>query len=64
MLYFFYIIYEVEVEAEASLRPTVSQLVYVGVGLPSVAHDQIFVFRLTVAGFLMWDALTDEGMGL
>jgi hypothetical protein len=30
------------------------------VGLPSGAHDQIFVFCLTIAGFLMWGALSEE----
>jgi hypothetical protein len=35
-----------------------------GVGLPSGAHDQIFVFNLTIAGFLLWGALSDERMRL
>jgi hypothetical protein len=32
--------------------------------LPSAAHDKIFVFGLTIAGFLMWGILSDEKMGL
>jgi hypothetical protein len=42
----------------------VSRPVCLGVGLSSGAHDQTFVFGLTIAGFLMWDALYDEKMGL
>jgi hypothetical protein len=38
--------------------------VCLGVGLSSGAHDQIFVFCLTIAGFLMWGTLFDEKMGL
>jgi hypothetical protein len=53
-----------EVEIEVKLRPTVSRPVCLCVGLPSGAHDQIFVFFLTIAGFLMWDTLSDERMGL
>jgi hypothetical protein len=34
------------------------------VELPSGAHDQIFVFCLTIAGFLMCGTLSDERMGL
>jgi hypothetical protein len=52
------------VEVEVNLRPTVSRPVYLGVGLPSGAHDQVFVFCLTIAGFLMWGTLSDERMGL
>jgi hypothetical protein len=36
----------------------------VGVWLPYGAHNQISVFRLTTAGFLMWGTLSDERMGL
>jgi hypothetical protein len=52
------------VEVEVNLRLTVSQQVCLGVGLPSRAHDQMFVFSLTVVGLLMWGILSDEGMGL
>jgi hypothetical protein len=52
------------VEVEVDLRSTVSRPVCHGVGLPSGAHDQIFVFCLTIAGFLMWGTLSDERMGL
>jgi hypothetical protein len=53
-----------EVEVEVTLQPTVSRPVCPGVGLPSGAYDQILVFFLTIAGFLIWDALSDERMGL
>jgi hypothetical protein len=39
-------------EVEVKLRPTVSRPVYLGIGLPSGAHDQIFVFCLDNCGFL------------
>jgi hypothetical protein len=42
---------------------TVSQPVCLGVGLPSRTLDQIFVFCLTVANFLLWEALPDERTG-
>jgi hypothetical protein len=51
-------------EVEVNLRPTVSRPVCLGVGLPPGAHDQIFVFCLTIAGLLLWSALCDERMGL
>jgi hypothetical protein len=47
------------IEIEVNLRPTVSRPVRPGVGLPSGAHDQIFAFSLTIAGFLMWSTLSD-----
>jgi hypothetical protein len=56
--------YAVEVKVEANLRPTVSRPICLGVGLPSGAHDQNFVFCLTIAGFLMRGAFSDERTGL
>jgi hypothetical protein len=50
------------VEVGVKLRPTVSRPVCLGVVLPSVTHDQIFF--LTIVGFLMWGALSDERMSL
>jgi hypothetical protein len=35
-------------EVEVNLRPTASQPVCLGIGIPSGAHDQIFVFCLTI----------------
>jgi hypothetical protein len=43
---------------------TVSQTVCLGVKHPSGAYDQIFYYCQTVAGLLMWGALSDEKMGL
>jgi hypothetical protein len=40
------------VEVEVNLRPTVSRPVHLDVGLPSGAHDQIFVSCLTNCGSL------------
>jgi hypothetical protein len=57
-------ILDIEVEVEVNLRPTASRPVCPGVGLPSGARDQIFVFCLTIAGFLVWGALSGERMGL
>jgi hypothetical protein len=51
--------HQVGSEVEVKLRPFC-----LGVVLPSEAHDQIFVFCLTVAGFLLWSALSDKRMGL
>jgi hypothetical protein len=44
-----------------TLRPTVSRPVCLAINHPSGAYDQIF---MTVAGLLMWDALSDERTGL
>jgi hypothetical protein len=46
------------------LRPTVSRPVYLGINHPSGAYDQIFINRRTVAGLLMWGALSDGRTGL
>jgi hypothetical protein len=51
-------------EVEIKLRPTVSRPVCLGVGFPSRAYDQIFVFCLKIAGFLMWGTLSEQRMGL
>jgi hypothetical protein len=48
------------VEVEVNLQPTVSQPVCLGVVLPSGTLEQIFVFCLTIADFLLWGALPDE----
>jgi hypothetical protein len=52
------------VKLKLKLRPTVSRPVCLGVGLPSGAHGQIFVFCLTIADFLIRSALSDGRMGL
>jgi hypothetical protein len=44
-----------QVQVNLDRRP-----VCLGVGPPSGAHDQIFVFCLMIAGFLMKGALSDE----
>jgi hypothetical protein len=54
----------VEVEVEIKLPPTDSRPFYPGLGLPSGAYDQIFVLCLTIEGFLLCSALSDERMGL
>jgi hypothetical protein len=51
-------------EVEVDLRPTISRPVCLGVRLQSGAHDQIIVFCVTIAGFLMWDTLSGERTGL
>jgi hypothetical protein len=51
-------------EVEVNLRPTVSRPVCHGVGLPSGAHYQIFVFCLKIAHFFIWGTLTNEKTGL
>jgi hypothetical protein len=56
--------FELVVEVEVNLRPTVSRPVCLGFGLPSGADDQTFFFCLTIAGFLMCGTLSDERMGL
>jgi hypothetical protein len=42
------------------LRSAVSRAVSLGVGLPSGAHDQIFVFCLIISGFFLWDSASNE----
>jgi hypothetical protein len=46
------------------LRPTVSRRVYLGIKHPSGAYDQIFYYCQTVAGLLMWGAISDERTGV
>jgi hypothetical protein len=48
----------VEVEIEFKLLPTISRPVYLGVGFPSGAHDQ--VFYSVYCRFLYVGALSDE----
>jgi hypothetical protein len=54
----------IEVEVEINLRQTVSRPVCLGVGLPSGAHEQIFVLCLTIVGVFILGDLSDERMGL
>jgi hypothetical protein len=46
-------------EVEVKLWPIISRPVCLSVGLLSGAHDQICVFCLTIAGFLLWGTLFD-----
>jgi hypothetical protein len=55
---------QTEVDVEVNLRPTDSPPVCLGIGLPSGAHDQIFLYCLTVADFFIWGTLSDERMSL
>jgi hypothetical protein len=50
-------------EFEVNLRPTVSRPVCLGAGIPSGSQHQISLSP-TIAGFLIWDTLTDERTGL
>jgi hypothetical protein len=52
--------FNLQVEVEVNLRPTVSQPVCLGVGLTFGTHEEVFLFCLTIAGFLLWGALSDE----
>jgi hypothetical protein len=51
-------------EVEVKLRPAISRPVCLAVGVPSGAHDKIFVSCLTTAGFLLCGALSDERITL
>jgi hypothetical protein len=51
---------QLEVEIEVKLPPTISLPVCLGVGFPSVAHDQVFVFGFTIESFSLWSALSNE----
>jgi hypothetical protein len=48
-------------EVEVNLRPTVSRPVCLGVGIPSGAHDQIYIVSLTIADFLTWGTSMTRG---
>jgi hypothetical protein len=59
------IILKCQLSLSLMLRPTVSRLVCLGIKHTSGAYDQIFFFcRRTVAGLLIWGALSDERTGL
>jgi hypothetical protein len=51
-------------EVEVNLLPTVSRPVCLRVELPSGTYDKIFLFFLTILGFLIWSTFSDERMGL
>jgi hypothetical protein len=47
-----------------TLRPTVSRPICLGIKHQSGAYDNIFITVKTVAGLLMWGALSDDRTGL
>jgi hypothetical protein len=51
-------------EVEVKSRPTVSRPVCLGVERPFGTYDQIFLFCLTIVGFLMLGIFSGERMGL
>jgi hypothetical protein len=58
-----------KIKVKVILRPAISQRACLGVRHPSGARDQFFFFfffnyLLTVAGLLMWSALSDKKMDL
>jgi hypothetical protein len=55
--------YSTKVKVKVILWPTVSQPVCLGIKHPSGAYDQI-CYCQTVAGLLIWGALSDERIGL
>jgi hypothetical protein len=55
---------QVQVQVQVILLSMVSQTVSLGVGPQTGAHDQSFVFHLTITSFLMWGTLSDERTGL
>jgi hypothetical protein len=46
------------------LRPTVSRPVCLAIKHPSGAYDQLFYYCQSIAGVLMWGAISDERTGL